>query len=142
MSDHFCQQSINIGDSLTVQLSFEIPSSAQMSQSVDNILSGKYPAKKHFECVLEYIKSKSTSATDESVIYLEGQKTRMNEDNDQEAPFRQRRYFYYLTGCELPDCYITYDVKSQKSILYIPPVNEDDVVWSGLPLSEKEALEK
>jgi Xaa-Pro dipeptidase len=26
--------------------------------------------------------------------------------------------------------------------LFIPPVNADDVVWSGLPLSPQEALQK
>lgn len=66
----------------------------------------------------------------------------MNEDNDQEAPFRQRRYFYYLTGCELPDCSVVYDVKSGKSTLFIPPVVEDEVIWSGLPLMKEEALKR
>lgn len=114
-----------------------------MSPSTDSILKEKYPAKKHIERVLGYIKSKTaSSSTRDGVIFLEGQKTRMNEDNDQEAPFRQRRYFYYLTGCELPDCYMIYNVKSSKSTLFIPPVNPDDVVWSGLPMSAEEALAK
>jgi len=110
--------------------------------STNSILSRKYPAKAHYLRVLDYIKSKTSISLDNDVIYLEGQRSRMNEDNDQEAPFRQRRYFYYLTGCELPDCSVVYDVKSGKSTLFIPPVVEDEVVWSGLPLTKEEALKR
>lgn len=52
----------------------------------------------------------------------------------------QRRYFYYLTGCNLPDSHYIYDIQSSKSILFIPPINPDDVIWSGLPVSIDEAL--
>ena len=55
---------------------------------------------------------------------------------------RQRRYFYYLTGCDLPDCHFTYDIASGESTLFIPPVDAESVVWSGLPLSTAEALEQ
>jgi len=140
-SDRFSWYPIDRGDSLEINITFDRKSAIEMSPSVESILAGKYPAKKHCERVLEYIQAKHSSVN-EGLLYLEGQKTRMNEDNDQEAPFRQRRYFYYLTGCELPDCYVTYDIKTHKSTLYIPPVNEDDVVWSGLPLSVEEALKK
>lgn len=54
----------------------------------------------------------------------------------------QRRYFYYLTGCNLADCYYAYDIQSSKSILFIPPIDPDDVIWSGLPISIDEALAK
>ena len=53
---------------------------------------------------------------------------------------RQRRYFYYLTGCNLPDAYLTYDIASEKSTLFIPPIEPESVIWSGLPLSVEEAL--
>lgn len=55
---------------------------------------------------------------------------------------RQRRYFYYLTGCNLADCSFAYDIQSSKSILFIPPIDPDDVIWSGLPLSIDEALSR
>jgi Xaa-Pro dipeptidase len=32
------------------------------------------------------------------LIYLPGQSAKNNEDSDMPAPFRQRRYFYYLSG--------------------------------------------
>ncbi|PQE10811.1 metallopeptidase family M24 protein [Rutstroemia sp. NJR-2017a BBW] len=103
-----------------------------------DILSGKYPAKQHAKRVVEYLKSKHPDAT--GVLYLESQKTTMIEDNDEAAPFRQRRFFYYLTGCPLPDSYFTYDIASEKSTLFIPPIDADSVIWSGLPTSPEEAL--
>lgn len=39
----------------------------------------------------------------------------------------------------MPDCYLTYDVADEKLILYLPEVDNDDVVWSGLPMSLDEA---
>lgn len=54
---------------------------------------------------------------------------------------RQRRYFYYLTGCELPDSSLVYDIKTSKSTLFIPPIDPDSVIWSGLPASTQEALQ-
>lgn len=53
---------------------------------VDNILAGKYPAKAHAAEVAAYLKSKHPDA--DGVIYLEGQKTRLIEDNDEPQPFR------------------------------------------------------
>jgi Xaa-Pro dipeptidase len=55
---------------------------------------------------------------------------------------RQRRYFFYLTGCALPDSHATYDIEKDKLTLFIPPIDPDDVIWSGLPLSPSEALQK
>ncbi|KAH6712086.1 putative Xaa-Pro aminopeptidase pepP [Leptodontidium sp. 2 PMI_412] len=105
---------------------------------VDTILAGKYPAKAHARAVVKWMREKNPNLT--GLLYLEGQKTRMIEDNDSEAPFRQRRYFYYLTGCQLPDSYFTYDIETEKSTLFIPPIDPESVIWSGLPLSEDEAL--
>src|SRR5436309_11364023 len=53
---------------------------------------------------------------------------------------RQRRYFYYLSGCELADSCLTYDIVADKLTLFIPPVNPESVIWSGLPISVQEAL--
>ena len=113
--------------------------------SVRDVLKGKYPAKIHAKKVKEYILSNLQSADEgvaDGVIYLESQRTRMNEDNDQEAPFRQRRYFFYLTGCDLPDSSVVYDLKSEKTTLFIPPVDPEEVIWSGLPMSREEAMQK
>ncbi|ROV92297.1 hypothetical protein VSDG_07257 [Cytospora chrysosperma] len=107
----------------------------------EEVLKGKYPGKLHAKRVAEYIRSKIPDATT-GVIYLEGGKTRMIEDCDQEEHFRQRRFFFYLTGCNLPDCYYTYDIASEQSTLFVPPVDPESVIWSGLPTSTSEALEQ
>ena len=54
--------------------------------AVDSILAGKYPAKAHARRVVEYIKKSKPDA--QGMLYLEGQKTRMIEDNDEAQPFR------------------------------------------------------
>ncbi len=53
----------------------------------DSILKGKYPAKAHCAKVAAYLKD---TVKDDSParIYLQGQKTRMIEDNDEPQPFR------------------------------------------------------
>lgn len=53
---------------------------------LDNILARKYPAKAHAANVAAYLKSEHPNAA--GLIYLEGQKTRMIEDNDEPQPFR------------------------------------------------------
>jgi len=108
-------------------------------EAVDEVLKAKYPAKNHAKRVVEYIQRTKPEAT--GVLYLEGQKTQMIEDNDEALLFRQRRFFYYLTGCNLPDSYYTYDISTGKSTLFIPPIEAESVIWSGLPVSEEEALE-
>ncbi|KAE8151503.1 peptidase M24, structural domain-containing protein [Aspergillus avenaceus] len=106
--------------------------------TMDAILAGKYPAKSHARRVAELLKEHEHDAP--SIIYLEAQKTRFIEDNDESMPFRQRRFFYYLSGCLLPDSCLIYDVNADKLILFIPPIDPEEVVWSGLPLSQDEAL--
>ncbi len=107
---------------------------------LDSILKGKYPAKAHARRVAEYLKSKGQS--EDGVIYLEAQRTRMIEDNDEPVPFRQRRPFFYLSGCNLPDAHLTYNISQDILTLFIPPIDPDSVIWSGLPLSPEEALKK
>jgi Xaa-Pro dipeptidase len=53
---------------------------------VEAVLAGKYPAKAHAKRVVEYIRKKIPNAS--GTLYLEGQKTRMIEDNDEPMPFR------------------------------------------------------
>ncbi|WEW57926.1 Xaa-Pro dipeptidase [Emydomyces testavorans] len=113
---------------------------AVMDPAVDEILTGKYPAKQHARRVVKAFKASGQDGS--GVIYLEGTKTRMAEDSDSTVPFRQRRNFFYLSGCELPDSYVTYNIDKDELILYIPPVDADEVMWNGLPLSQEEALKK
>lgn len=105
------------------------------------ILQGKYPAKAHARRVAEYLKSHGHIApSSPALIYLEAQKTKLIEDNDEPVPFRQRRPFYYLSGCPLADAYLTYAIPTDTLTLFIPPIDPDSVIWSGLPVSPEEAL--
>ncbi|KAI4230413.1 MAG: hypothetical protein L6R36_000042 [Xanthoria steineri] len=106
----------------------------------DSILKGKYPAKAHCAKVASYLQTKSANAAGKAVIYLEGQKTILIEDNDEPRPFRQRRPFFYLSGCSLPDCHLVYEFSSSTLTLFIPDLDPDSVIWSGLPLMPAEAL--
>lgn len=54
--------------------------------SYETVLKRKYPAKEHARKVVEYLRKKNPDVN--GVLYLEGQKTKMIEDNDGEAPFR------------------------------------------------------
>jgi len=103
----------------------------------ETILKGKYPAKRHAQRVTEYIRSKIPDAT--GILYLESRATKLLEDNDEPEPFRQRRFFYYLTGCPLADCTVIHDMNTSETTLFIPPVDPEAVIWSGLPVSAEEA---
>jgi Xaa-Pro dipeptidase len=97
-----------------------------------SILKQKYPAKSHIHRVVDELKLSSSDFTASSIIFIEGTKNRAWPDSDMEVPFRQSRYFYYVTGCNQPDCSYSFDVSSGKSTLYIPPQPEERVmVFNG-----------
>lgn len=41
----------------------------------------------------------------------------------------------------MSNCHFIYHIDSSKSFLFIPPIDPEEVAWSGLPLSLTEALE-
>ncbi|KIH90522.1 Xaa-Pro dipeptidase [Sporothrix brasiliensis 5110] len=120
------------------------PTAMTNTPAYESVLKGKYPAKAHAKRVAEYIRSKrpdnGDGAAQNGVLYLESRATKLLEDNDEPEPFRQRRPFYYLTGCPLADSYYVYDLATETSTLFIPPIDPEAVVWSGLPVSAEEAL--
>lgn len=67
----------------------------------------------------------------QGLIYLPGQPTADIPDSDQPVPFRQRRYFYYLSGADFEDCSLLYDVGTDYLTLFIPSADPRDVVWLG-----------
>ncbi|KAL1598335.1 hypothetical protein SLS59_007019 [Nothophoma quercina] len=96
----------------------------------------KYPAKQHARRVQEKL------GIDEGLIYLAGQAAKNNEDSDMPAPFRQRRYFYYLTGCNEPSCHMTYDIQHDTLSLFIPRIDPKRVIWNGRGSTLAEAVER
>ncbi|RPB26453.1 putative Xaa-Pro aminopeptidase [Terfezia boudieri ATCC MYA-4762] len=98
-----------------------------------SILSEKYPSKAHARKVANLL------PTTNGTIYLESAPLLLLPDSDSEAPFRQRRPFFYLSGCPLPDSFLTYHIPTNTLTLFIPPVDPESVPWSGLPMSVEEA---
>lgn len=78
----------------------------------------------------------------EGLIYLLGHQSTSLEDSDQPEPFRQRRYFYYLSGVDFEDCLATYDIGKDDLRLFIPAAKETEVIWLGPTPSIKECEEK
>lgn len=55
--------------------------------------------------------------------------------------FRQRRYFYYLTGAEDADCYVTYDIRSDRLCLWVPAQRNDrQILYMGPVITPDSAL--
>ncbi|KAG0637026.1 peptidase M24, structural domain-containing protein [Tuber brumale] len=97
----------------------------------------KYPAKQHARNVARRLPTRS------GLIYLEGMPEVLFEDSDEAIKFRQKRYFLYLTGAvDMPDCFVTYSIAQDKLILYIPPFDPNQVLWSGFPPSIEDCIFK
>ena len=101
----------------------------------------KYPAKEHarraFAHFLEKLPEESQSA-----FFISGENYELWPYCDQSKPIRQNRYFYYITGCNIPGSHVFYDGGNDKLTLYLPDVDEEDIMWSGLPVSRDEAAAK
>lgn len=52
-------------------------------------------------------------------------------DSDTEAPFRQHRHAFYLSGADFPGIAVTYHVSKDDLILWIPIRKPQDVLWVG-----------
>jgi Xaa-Pro dipeptidase len=77
------------------------------------------------------------------LIYLPGQASEEYEDSDQPVFFRQKRYFYHLSGLDNPDCYVTYDIAKDELIAWIPSPNTGiNVIFNGSNPSTDEISEK
>lgn len=116
----------------------------------------KYPAKTHAKNTLAHFLSllatgkTSASLLSENitpedvkstpVFALTAPSLELYPHCDQTQPFRQDRYFNYFTGAhDLPGLAVLYFPATDKLILYLPPIDEDDVMWSGLPISIEQA---
>ncbi|PNS18235.1 hypothetical protein CAC42_7604 [Sphaceloma murrayae] len=106
-----------------------------MDSTVESVLD-KYPAIQHARRVAHELQ------VDQGLIYLPAAPTRLLEDSDQYRDFRQRRYFYYLTGVNEPDCHVTYDIRRKELVLWLAPFTPTQVVWTGRGSTVSEALDK
>ncbi|EPS41280.1 hypothetical protein H072_4860 [Dactylellina haptotyla CBS 200.50] len=96
----------------------------EVNQDVDLTIA-KYPAKSHVRRV-----AKELGIT-EGLIYLCGEISQNNEDSDMAAFWRQKRYFYYITGYDLPDGHATYDIETDTLTLWILKPDPKEKLWSG-----------
>ncbi|KAL4956776.1 peptidase M24, structural domain-containing protein [Aspergillus filifer] len=96
----------------------------------------KYPAKQHARRVAAKL------GVRDGLIYLVGKATINWGDSDQPRPFRQRRYFYYLSGVDEADCYLTYDIRNDVLTLYVPDFSLQHAIWMGPTLTVYEAHQR
>ena len=96
----------------------------------------KYNAKAHARRVAEAAGSPS------ALIVLEGEKKADYSGSDQPRHFRQDRCFYYITGCNEPDCYVTYDISKDFLTLWLPQANPSRVFYDGRGSTPEEAMAK
>ncbi|KAK6433547.1 hypothetical protein LTR95_010271 [Oleoguttula sp. CCFEE 5521] len=96
----------------------------------------KYPAKAHVRRVAQ-----ATGKSD-GLIALEGEKSAFYSNSDQKRHWRQDRYFYYITGCNEPDCYVTYDIGKDVLTLWLPTIDYSRVFYDGRTSTVEEALDK
>lgn len=100
----------------------------------------KYPAKRHNERVAElFVKS---CDKDNVAFLVPGESMELRKYCDTVKPFRQDRYYYYLSGCDIPGSFIVYNIEQSKLSLFLPDIDKEDIMWSGMPLSLEEAKDK
>ncbi|WPK23558.1 hypothetical protein PUMCH_000799 [Australozyma saopauloensis] len=99
----------------------------------------KYPAKDHARRVFHHY---SKNLNHECAFFISGENLELYDYCDQTKPLRQNRYFYYLSGCDIPGSHVLYVPKTDQLTLFLPDLDEEDVMWSGLPLSREDALAK
>jgi len=116
--------------------------------SSSSILNQKYPAREHIKRIISHLHSNPSSILPNSLltsslIYLEGTKSAVYPDSDLEVLFRQSRNFFYVTGCNEPDCAYVYNIGTGRSTLYIPaPPDQRTMVYNGPAMTVEEATEK
>ncbi|GAB7353960.1 hypothetical protein MBLNU459_g4558t1 [Dothideomycetes sp. NU459] len=96
----------------------------------------KYPAKQHAARVALGLD------VDQGLIYLSGASIVNFEDSDMPRPFRQLRYFSYLSGVDEAECHLTYDIGKDHLTLWLPPIDPRRAVWVGRGSTTEEAVEK
>ncbi|KAI6839833.1 putative Xaa-Pro aminopeptidase [Hortaea werneckii] len=120
------------------------PSHLSMRLQVDGSVN-KYPAKAHARRVAHALSESSSddfSTSSDGLIVVAGAQSRPWPDSDMPGPFRQARYFYYLTGCNEPGCCVVYDIKHDRLTLWLPPIDQSRVVWTGRGSTVEEALDR
>ncbi|CCH44238.1 Xaa-Pro dipeptidase [Wickerhamomyces ciferrii] len=101
----------------------------------------RYPARQHALNVKHHLQTKLSDLSKTS-IFLSGSLQESDKYSDSSKPFKQERYFFYLTGVNIPGSHVFYDLNKEELVLFLPEIDQDDVMWSGLPLSIEDASKK
>ncbi|KAI6709298.1 hypothetical protein JHW43_008166 [Diplocarpon mali] len=92
--------------------------------------------KKHARSVARHLNVKS------GLVFLPGSPSEEYEDSDEAVHFRQRRYFYYISGLTIPDCIVTFDIGRNDLRAWIPPTSSGfRVIYNGSSPSREEIQE-
>ncbi|ODV84847.1 hypothetical protein CANARDRAFT_200045 [[Candida] arabinofermentans NRRL YB-2248] len=103
----------------------------------------KYPALTHALKVKSHFLSKKPDSATTSAFLIAGESLKLYPYSDQCPPLRQNRYFHYLSGVDqIGGCFILFELSSNKLTLFLPEIDYDDIMWSGMPLSIEEASSK
>jgi Xaa-Pro dipeptidase len=121
--------------SLCVSRAEKYPGECGVFRREDNCLR-RATAKQHVQRVAGMLRS------EQGLIYLLGQYGLNREDSDQPRTWVQRKYFYYCSGVDVPNCCLTYDIGKDLLTLYIPEIVPERVVWVGRGLTVEEAGER
>ncbi|KAF2663922.1 hypothetical protein BT63DRAFT_114701 [Microthyrium microscopicum] len=93
-----------------------------------------YPAKAHAARIAKTLGAKS------GLILLAGRPSLMYDDSDMPVIYRQRRYFFYLTGVEDADCYATYDISRSHLTLWVPDQRtQREILYMGPVITPEKA---
>lgn len=101
----------------------------------------KYPARQHALNVKKHLQTKIKDLSNHA-IFVSGYTNEHYLYSDTAKPFRQERYFYYLSGSNIPGSHIFFDINKEELVLFLPEIDYDDVMWSGMPLSPEDAHAK
>ncbi|CAG9583285.1 unnamed protein product [Danaus chrysippus] len=69
------------------------------------------------------------------VVVLQGGDDINHYDTDIQYIFRQEAYFTWVCGVREPGCYFALDVKTKKSIVFVPRLPDEYEIWMGKLLS-------
>lgn len=101
----------------------------------------KYPAKEHAKKVYTHFQGKNKDNS-KVAFFISGEDLVLYDYCDQTKPIRQNRYFFYLSGVSAPGSHVLYEAASDELTLYLADIDQDDVMWSGMPMSLEEAKER
>ncbi|KAI0393631.1 metallopeptidase family M24-domain-containing protein [Xylariaceae sp. FL0594] len=127
-------EAVDFEHDLVLEDEFDALTIAVENKQAEQELAQKYPAKRHARRVARKL------GVVKGLIYLAGQKEMYWEDSDQGPPFRQRRYFYYLSGADFAGCTVTYDIEKDWLTLWIPHSDPAAILWFGKTPSAKDCL--